>query len=1453
MKTKDEGIKSLVEEVNKLHQTLNYLQLENESMRQRLKIPKNKKIEATGILKDYYDMKQTHFKVARKIEDNEKKLLTIEVESRIKDEKIAKLTNCLQSLGYSEEKGAILNNDCDILLNVEGSFDKEATVGAEKPAIDFHDKNDYKSILEENEGLRLSLTEILSCLKDNSTTSSGILKLECPSLDSVLQSMEARKTAGWFAPHMKTIVELRSAMGGRDALLTALHQSRKETYEVMTQLSEETKKTLHLEKELKQLQTQVKSKEDNNDESCSFSFSDGQSKLNDSHLSNLEISIVQKQVVVLTGELDVKEKEIQKLKTSLFDLQKSQNELINKLSLTIPREEVIFMKDNLKQLTDENKAVKDRCTDLMCKLDVASTQLQAFSQRQLSVETEIDLLRHQILDLQSSQNKVSVSRLSTELLIAHLQATETFQRMESLKLALNKERQTRLDTEDMLQKQQKIFDIYLNRNNNKFRNIFEVMEILREQYQGIIPLICLESYSNNLDEMINKNNEISQKLNEIDNDRNILMMKHAVFDQILNYSKTKCPEEQDGCPHQIRLNMSERMKQVETKHYVKKIDTIEQSRKMLIQQYHNLEKSFLFVNQAYKKTQKRLSHNSDGSVNVEDLQSDTDSNEGNETYTLSQENQIKASAPQKEQDFSKTIERERFIKTHTVFTQTDVSVDKRMNKETQSEEDRSIKDLQKHLDLLRKDKALQDQKFNEILLSCHKQTEHIHHLNRIDIELTSENVDLKKKVENLMDLSKQKDNLNEILNNTNETLKKEMIDLKNKQNIQTRRDNETSEEAKSLLLTIKKTEVDKNFVIDEYKKLLNDEREEFAKSIYEYQTKIATLQSQLDKAGSNIDASTSEEVNSKTHEKLITKITEYEDKCFKLKHDLETCESDLQASRSELDRWKNLASERLTKMEQLSTQLKERHNQEVESYKAENEHWLVQLNETQREHADLRSRLTEQKALHIKQLNEKDAHIEHLRSIINNLKTQIMNMQTMLTINDPSFDLSAIVEVEEGSDAISHQDSDRLEIKFESTGDLNDFTDDIGKFPSSSTAIWQEPLIERLRREKQQISKQNAILRKQIKALAGRERRARLDAQNLKNQVFRISTSGHKVPSVESAALQNKIASLQAQLTSARRDAHSTVALWDKWKRAQQSSEHWQAKYEEKCQEVITLESSLNLTKSAIQRLEKEKRTLLIRLPETKSARNSTIEKHDAELSEKSSLVKHDYCDSPPPLSTKSLLERIEAQQRRIVALEFAEKGNEPLVSEYEKSLAEVISLKGQVIKLESALLEAQIKSPLQSSHDKNHPDLEYWKSYCEMLKEENMQLTLRVTSLESSPSPMPQQRVNDLEQTVLTLRGLVSKLQAEKSSNTGHRKPDSRPTSGRSSADKTRNASIDMYKIEISNLKRSIQDKDLLLEKSKEMLKIAAEREEDLLRENTMLRRRLEQLKEHKRELFSA
>ena len=58
------------------------------------------------------------------------------------------------------------------------------------------------------------------------TSSSGVLLIECPTLEGLLNSMEVRKAAGWYSPHMKTVMELKAALGGKDALMNALHESR---------------------------------------------------------------------------------------------------------------------------------------------------------------------------------------------------------------------------------------------------------------------------------------------------------------------------------------------------------------------------------------------------------------------------------------------------------------------------------------------------------------------------------------------------------------------------------------------------------------------------------------------------------------------------------------------------------------------------------------------------------------------------------------------------------------------------------------------------------------------------------------------------------------------------------------------------------------------------------------------------------------------------------------------------------------------------------------------------------------------------------------------------------------------------------------------------------------------------------------------------------------------------
>ncbi|KAJ0178830.1 hypothetical protein K1T71_005605 [Dendrolimus kikuchii] len=1171
-------------------------------------------------------------------------------------------------------------------------------------------------------------------------------------------------------------------------------------------------------------------------------------------------SSFQKKFEELSSQLTIQNNNIKILEEKNKLIQDNQSRLIDDSLSSLTNKEIELMKEQLKKLADDNKIYKEQCQHVNGQLENVLLQLQNAQRKQLNYDMEINMLKHQILDLQStSDSKAIIARLSGEVLVAHLQASESHQKLENLNLALNKEKERRIETEDMLESRQKIFDVYAFRYDKKFRYMYEVMQILRKQYQGSIPLLSIENYLTSIEDLNRNTYAVDEKLVEVENLRFSLMAKHSTFDQILEVTKKKCFLNENTCSHQLKCKMMETMHSREMDFFKNKLEIMENTRKALIKQCNQLERSIVLLNQAFDKSNSPKTTNSlktDANgllIKLEDIQSDDEQlSRKSATITLPKPQILKPSGDNQKIDETavskedvatetliespiKTQPNVKIVKFSNVQIQT-VSFDKHIKHQfIQTDFGDEVAQLKLSLNRIQNEHEIISKELEEAVILLEQKTKEV----RI---LDAEKSSLQNKVKSLKTTFGQKNDLIEKLEGTIEGIKDELLNLRSKNVAEKCNRDNFNENNKSLLSTLKQLEADKNTIAHEYKELLNNERNEYSKSLKDLNIKIMELQTKLDRKGSDDNASNSEAF--KDHiSKYTIKIAELEDKCFRLQSDLDECKSESKMYQGEADRWKDLAMERLTKMEQLNSQLEERHCHEVESYKAENQHWLTQLGETQREHMELRSRLTEQKAAYVKQLAEKDTQIEQLRTIIHNLKAQIMNMQTMLSANDPSFDLSAIVELDEESDALSPQGSDRLELKFDSNHDLYDSQDDFLRLPGSSTTIWQEPIIERLRRDKQLTGKQNAILRRQIKALAARERRARLDAQNLKNQLFRISTTGNKVATAETTALHNKITTLQAQLMNIRRDSQSSVALWDKWKRAQQATDRWQARYEDKCQEIKKLESSLNLAKSSITRLEREKRVLMSRITEIKCESQLTLEKQEAESSEKKQRVTKECNYDDSPVSSQALIERVKSQQRRIVALEAAEKGNEHLVSEYEKSLAEITSLKGQVLKLESTVLESQIRSPLKTNKD-TQPELDYWKSYCEMLKEENVQLTLKLNSLETTPATTHQQRINDLEQTVLTLRGLVSKLQAEQKSFGGHKRSDSRPSSGRAAADKNV-SQLESHRIEIANLKRSLQDKDLLLERSKEMLKIAAEREDELLRENALLRRRIDMLSE--------
>lgn len=89
-----------------------------------------------------------------------------------------------------------------------------------------------------------------------------------------------------------------------------------------------------------------------------------------------------------------------------------------------------------------------------------------------------------------------------------------------------------------------------------FRYIYEVMQALRQQYQGSLPLLSVENYLNKIEELARKNQDVDAKLYEIEDLRSNLISKHSIFDQILDVSKHKCVSDEDSCPHNLKYIMA---------------------------------------------------------------------------------------------------------------------------------------------------------------------------------------------------------------------------------------------------------------------------------------------------------------------------------------------------------------------------------------------------------------------------------------------------------------------------------------------------------------------------------------------------------------------------------------------------------------------------------------------------------------------------------------------------------------------------------------------------------------------------------------------------------------------------------------------------------------------------------------------------------------------------------
>lgn len=367
-----------------------------------------------------------------------------------------------------------------------------------------------------------------------------------------------------------------------------------------------------------------------------------------------------------------------------------------------------------------------------------------------------------------------------------------------------------------------------------------------------------------------------------------------------------------------------------------------------------------------------------------------------------------------------------------------------------------------------------------------------------------------------------------------------------------------------------------------------------------------------------------------------------------------------------------------------------------------------------------------------KSLNEKEVEIHKLRE-----KLQTTHVDGLeITEN-----LASRREIEQLRTMVDEKERHIQDL----TETLSHFHDDQQKF-MNDTDINATEEVTQLSVELNRCEASNRILKTQLDAIkrqlgnvTQRESQARDLIKNLKAQLIRrpvISIKSESLMSVREEQLRKRNQQLEIEMGDVKDELHrqrvlndnrraksaSDLNLWDKQKRWQQTAEKLKEKLNEREAEVDKLRATLTTAKNAIARLEREKHILEQRRANHYCTSASCPNLHTALGGGErggSGSGKYTPADSPESYVTSSatperdhggvaavqvlnesnrelveaLKSRVEAQQRRIVALELEGKGSNALVTEIEKLQDANSNLQAQNVRLEAKILQFQLEN----------------------------------------------------------------------------------------------------------------------------------------------------------------
>ncbi|XP_077295394.1 uncharacterized protein LOC143917689 [Arctopsyche grandis] len=266
LNVRDKQISNLITENNGYKQLIEQLQFENSIMRKKLNIPTEELFDDSNILYKYGKIRKQLDDTQKKLSSSDEEKILLQIRLRQKEKNIKKLYEYLSSIGIK-----ISDNFLSVAITEHQAFEENnniqiATKFEEEPCLNLDNtsnnvslteneenfnedyiliKEKHQQLVDENEGLRKCLNEILHAVKDKVTDSTCEINLQ--SVESLLNILDSRHVAGWYHPAMRMLMELNQEKGCQDNLRCMLKDARMEVTSTLELLNQERQKNLSLE------------------------------------------------------------------------------------------------------------------------------------------------------------------------------------------------------------------------------------------------------------------------------------------------------------------------------------------------------------------------------------------------------------------------------------------------------------------------------------------------------------------------------------------------------------------------------------------------------------------------------------------------------------------------------------------------------------------------------------------------------------------------------------------------------------------------------------------------------------------------------------------------------------------------------------------------------------------------------------------------------------------------------------------------------------------------------------------------------------------------------------------------------------------------------------------------------------------------------------------------------